>query len=164
MLDLALRPEKPAELFTLRASSRTDGKRQHQLTIRRTGSCGGSTLGPSTCNQVPDLLFQIEAPGKATPPASAFETSYKCWFGSCPSLCYVVSADGQRVAEVAPSCDGAASYVTVDCQPDGQDCEQSFGVRILIGASSTINAPLEILLMAIGTKDPVTAELHRTNP
>jgi hypothetical protein len=162
-LELAMSPQKSAELVTVRASSRTDGNREHQLSIRRSETCQGSTNGTGSCDDVPDLLFQIEAPGKPTPPASAFEATYKCWFGSCPSLCYVVSADGQRVTGVAPSCDGAASYVTVDCQPDGQDCEQTFSVRVLTGTSSTINAPLEISLLAIGRNGPVTADLVRTN-
>jgi hypothetical protein len=163
-VSFTLTPEKPAEVITLRARSRTPGDREHQLSIRRGLACQGRTRGPDACNEVPDLLFQIEAPGRSPPPASAFEGGHKCWFGSCPSLCYNVSGDGQQVAGVAPSCEGTANYVTLECEPSGQDCEQTFRIRILAGTrNSTIEVPLEVSLMAIGDEAPVTAELIRAD-
>jgi hypothetical protein len=163
-LTFTLSPEKPAEVITLRARSRTPGDRKHQLSIHRGQASQGRTRGPDPCNEFPDLLFQIETPGRPTPPASAFEGGYKCWFGSCPSRCYTLSGDGQQVLGVAPSCQGTASYVTLECEPSGQDCEQVFRVRILAGTrGATIDVPLEVSLTAIGDEAPVTAELIRAD-
>lgn len=160
---IELTAENPAQVLTFRVTSDTVGARTHQLNVTREETCQGRPRGPNACEEIPDVLLQIEGPSRPPAPARAFEASRGCWYGDCEPTCYDLSSSSAVVGK-APDCDGAAQYLVVECNGQQNECEQTFRVRLVLGNPDIpVTVPVTISLIASGDEEPITATLTRVD-